>query len=94
MRGLIAVTPKGRKAARLQSVAPFFEAGNVWLPHPKEPGCEWVPELVEELVNFPNAADDDQVDALSQALDRYRTSEVRPFKMRMGVGTQRRQTEI
>jgi predicted phage terminase large subunit-like protein len=66
--GLIPVEPDGSKAARASAVSPFAEAGNVWLPDPTL--APWVDELVEECAGFPNAANDDQVDALSQALTR------------------------
>lgn len=40
-----------------------MEAGHVWLPKDQP----WVGELERELLGFPNAAHDDQVDALSYA---------------------------
>ena len=52
---------------RLDAVAPLFEAGNVWLPHPSI--APWVTDFVDELVRFPNALHDDDVDACSQALE-------------------------
>lgn len=64
--GLVAVEPMGSKEARAASVEPQVEAGNVYLPD----GAEWVIEFVEEVCAFPNAAHDDFVDALSQALIR------------------------
>lgn len=64
--GLLPKNPKGSKTARLMSVAPFFESGDVWFPHPSI--APWVPELVEEIVTIPNAENDDQGDTLSQAL--------------------------
>ena len=66
--GLIPVSPDGGKEARLHSVAPLFAAGNVWLPHPAV--CPWVSEVVAELVRFPRAPHDDDVDAATQALSR------------------------
>jgi predicted phage terminase large subunit-like protein len=66
--GLIPVSPDGGKEARLHSVAPLFAAGNVWLPHPAV--CPWVSEVVTELVRFPRAPHDDDVDAATQALSR------------------------
>jgi len=68
VRGLIAVAPKGDKESRLQSIAPMFESGNVWLPHPSI--APWVYEYVEEVVDFPNGEYSDQVDTTSQALKR------------------------
>jgi len=66
--GLVPVEPEGSKPARASAVSPFVEAGNVWLPDPSI--APWVDELVEECAGFPNATNDDQVDALSQALTR------------------------
>jgi predicted phage terminase large subunit-like protein len=66
--GLIPVEPEGGKEARAAAVSPFVEAGNVWLPAPEL--CPWVGDLIEETAAFPNGAHDDQVDALSQALNR------------------------
>jgi len=69
--GLIAVEPKeigGDKIARLSAVSGFGEAGNVWFPDVSI--APWIGGFVEELVTFPNAANDDDVDAMSQALMR------------------------
>lgn len=88
--GLIAVEPRGSKEARLQSVAPMFEAGNVWVPHPSLPGFEWVQDWIEELVTFPNAGKDDQTDATSQALDRYRALPIKKIAIDLGVGLKSR----
>ncbi|QAY16115.1 terminase [Arthrobacter phage Sonali] len=66
--GFIAVTPHESKEARASAVTPFVEAGNVWLPAPKL--AAWVGELVDEAASFPNGSHDDQVDALTQALNR------------------------
>jgi len=66
--GLIAVNPEGGKIARAAAVSPQIESGNVYLPHPSI--ASWVEDLLEECVAFPHAAHDDQVDALTQALNR------------------------
>jgi predicted phage terminase large subunit-like protein len=66
--GLIPVEPDGGKVARARAVSPFVEAGNVWLP-----AAELLPnveELVDEAASFPNAAHDDSVDSMTQALNR------------------------
>ena len=39
------------------------------LPHPDV--APWVLDFIEEVVNFPNAAHDDMVDAMSQALTHF-----------------------
>ena len=65
--GIVAVTPKESKYARANAVAPFIEAGNVFLPSPEI--ALFDPEsFIDEAAGFPNAAHDDQIDAMSQAL--------------------------
>jgi predicted phage terminase large subunit-like protein len=66
--GIIPIEPDGSKLARAHAVTSYWEAGNVWLPHPDL--SPWVKDLVGELTAFPAAANDDQVDALTQALRR------------------------
>jgi len=66
--GIIPVEPDGSKLARAHAVTSYWEAGNVWLPHPDV--APWVKDLVSELTAFPAAANDDQVDAMTQALRR------------------------
>ena len=64
--GLIAVEPDGSKIARCHAVSAFWEAGNVWIPHPDV--FPWVADFVSEVTTFPAASNDDQVDAMTQAL--------------------------
>ena len=66
--GIIPIEPDGSKLARAHAVSSYWEAGNVWLPHPDI--APWVKDLVAELTTFPASANDDQVDALTQALRR------------------------
>lgn len=65
--GIIPVEPDGSKLARAHAITWLWEAGNVYFPHPDfakfvqddlEPEIEW----------FPNGANDDQVDSMTQAL--------------------------
>lgn len=65
--GMIATNPGTRgKAERAQAVAPFIEAGNVWIPSESP----WLADFLSEVEAFPNGAHDDQIDAASQALER------------------------
>lgn len=64
--GLKLITPMGGKEARANAVEPLFEAGNVYLPQPTL--SPWIKEYIEEMVAFPAALNDDQVDATTQAL--------------------------
>lgn len=68
--GLLPVNPQGGKVARAAAVSPLVEAGNVYLPHPDY--APWVNDFIEECIQFPNGAHDDQVDAMTQALLRWR----------------------
>ena len=73
--GIRGVRPEGNKISRAQSVAPLFEAGQVFLPNPRPHGIrvperDWVDEFVYQLTIFPQGAHDDDVDALTQLLIR------------------------
>ena len=70
--GLIAVEPRGSKQARASAVSPAIEAKNVWLPSPTL--ASWIGDFVEECSAFDRGAHDDQVDAMTQALDRFLNS--------------------
>ena len=85
LTGLIPWPPKGRqmdsKIARATAMQPEMEAGNVWLPDPRT--HPWVGEFIEYCVSFPGGEFDDDIDAMSQAFDRFRGSpiltEANPF---------------
>jgi predicted phage terminase large subunit-like protein len=67
--GLIAVEPEGGKVSRAYAAAPEVEAGNVFLPHPHL--AAWTQRFVANAAAFPNAANDDDVDAFTQAIIRW-----------------------
>lgn len=67
--GIIAVNPDGGKVARAVSASADAEAGNIYLPAPEI--APWVHDFVEECASFPNGANDDQVDAFTQAMNRF-----------------------
>lgn len=73
--GLIPWPPKGQvmgsKIARAYASQPEIEAGNIWLPDPAT--CPWVTEFVEYCVSFPGGEYDDDIDAMTQALERLRS---------------------
>jgi predicted phage terminase large subunit-like protein len=73
--GLIPIEPNGSKEARLQSVSPFFESGNVYIP--SQDVQPWVNDYIDELLAAPGGMHDDQVDATSQALNYLGFSELR-----------------
>jgi predicted phage terminase large subunit-like protein len=54
--------PIGSKIARATTAATFLEQGKIWFPRKR-----WLDELYTELVTFPHAKHDDQVDVLAYA---------------------------
>ena len=71
--GIVPVSPgQDSKLTRALAAAPEIEAGNVYLPRPKY--APWLHDLVSELCDFPSGKHDDQVDALTYALNYFRNS--------------------
>lgn len=66
--GIIPINPGGGKIARANAVSPSFESGNVYFPKNKQ----WLYDYETELVSFPNAEHDDDVDCTTQAVNRLR----------------------
>ena len=66
--GIVPVEPDGGKEARAAAVSPLVEAGNVWMPTSEL--APWSDAVIEEAAGFPTAAHDDDVDAMTQALNR------------------------
>ena len=66
---VVTYTPsKGNdKHVRVNSVAPLFEAGQVWATDDR-----WAEEVIEECAAFPYGDHDDLVDSTTQALLRFR----------------------
>lgn len=60
----IAINPTADKETRLSSETAKIEAGKVWLPVK----ASWLNDYERELMLFPNATHDDQVDSTSQFL--------------------------
>ena len=56
--------PDRDKVARVHAASPMIEAGRVWIPKNKK----WSDDLLQEMLRFPNAAHDDQVDAMTMAI--------------------------
>lgn len=80
--GFRAVEPSGSKIARAHAVTPFFESGNVYFPHPSV--APWVNGLIDELMTFPAATHDDQVDATTQYLNAQDESPLEIWKKYLG----------
>lgn len=67
--GVVPINPEGGKIARANAVSPSFESGNVYLPKT----AKWLYDYETELISFPNAEHDDDVDCTTQALNRLRS---------------------
>jgi hypothetical protein len=64
---VVPVNPAGGKIARAHAVTPQVQSGNVYLPHPLI--AHWVEEFLDEVAAFAAGRNDDQVDAMTQALN-------------------------
>jgi predicted phage terminase large subunit-like protein len=53
------------KVARVNAILPMIEGGRVFLPEE----APWLDAFIDECISFPSGTHDDQVDALSLALD-------------------------
>jgi predicted phage terminase large subunit-like protein len=60
----IHIRPEGNKEVRMSVQSVKIDKGQLWLPKQ----ASWLDDFLEEILGFPNAAHDDQVDALSQGL--------------------------
>jgi len=73
--GVIPILPDGSKEARCWAAAVDIEAGDVLLPNPEN--SPWVNDFIEEYTRFPNAKNDDQVDAGNQLINWARTKQAK-----------------
>lgn len=62
--GIVPIEPAGGKISRVNAVSSVIENGRVFLPR----FASYTSEFVAECSAFPNAAHDDEVDSMSQAL--------------------------
>ncbi len=68
--GIIPVEPDGGKIARAYAAQPEHEANNLWIPDPSiDPDIE---TFIVEHAQFPNGANDDEVDAQTQMVNYFR----------------------
>jgi predicted phage terminase large subunit-like protein len=56
--------PVRDKRYRLQATTPYFQAGRIWVPD----RASWAEDLVQEVIMFPKAPNDDYTDTVSQAV--------------------------
>tara|TARA_B100000214_G_C23969632_1_gene629445 strand:- start:846 stop:2474 length:1629 start_codon:yes stop_codon:yes gene_type:complete len=62
------------KVARVNSILPLIEGGRVYIPEESS----WLDEFIDESISFPNGNHDDQVDALTIAVDVLSRTSVSP----------------
>ena len=67
--GVVGFDPERSKVARAEVLALGYEAAEVWLPTPEH--APWLADYVEEHIEFPGGANDDQVDCGSQIFVRW-----------------------
>jgi predicted phage terminase large subunit-like protein len=64
--GLVPLLPQGGKEARAHAIESLWSTGRILLPPIDQ--YPWVSELIQEILEFPSSLNDDQVDAMTQAL--------------------------
>lgn len=73
--GIMPVSPGAdSKESRASSVTPYWEAGQVYIPHPL-----WISEVddwLEEILNFPNGTHDDNVDSMVYGVRRLQKKQI------------------
>jgi predicted phage terminase large subunit-like protein len=62
------------KVARVNAILPIIEGGRVLLPDQSD----WLDDFIDESVSFPNGNHDDQVDAVTMAIDILSRTSVSP----------------
>ena len=96
VHGVVAVEPRESKYARAEAVAHIQQDGHFHLPMK----TGWVYEYINEFATFPNGAHDDDVDAMTQALNKLRKYRKRTFYKKLvdpfdwGITNDKPQTEI
>ena len=90
--GVTRIKAQGSKEQRVEAAAPAIESHNCFVPGTEMPdldggykAADWVQSLIEECAVFPNGMNDDQVDALSQALN-WARSHSRPASVSVPQG--------
>ncbi len=76
-------TNNNSKMFRFDGVTPMFSAGRVFFP---AKGVDWIADLEDELLKFPNAKNDDYVDSVSQYLSYSRRSNVKRGTRKVNSG--------
>jgi predicted phage terminase large subunit-like protein len=90
--GFKEVVPEGDKVSRAWSVTPLYEGGNVWFPHPQI--CPWVRAVINQMIQFPFGANDDDVDAMVHALRKIMKAVEREMRRQRFIKRQTRSNSL
>ncbi len=92
--GVEAISPEGGKVSRILAMVPSLSAGNVifplsasFTPSPRTGITASIADLIGEAGAFPKGANDDGIDMLSYAVNRYLTSEEGAALAALAAGT-------
>jgi len=72
IEGIAPVHMRENKELRAWNCVPLWRLNRVWLPTPDGDQYKWMHDYLQELLNFPDAAYDDQVDATTLAFNHLR----------------------
>jgi predicted phage terminase large subunit-like protein len=94
--GIIAINPDGGKESRAYAMQPELDGGNIWVPHPDlDPTIE---TFLHQCTSFPNGAHDDEVDAMTQAINwirvRHKTSGLFDYYARLAAQKKLREQQL
>jgi predicted phage terminase large subunit-like protein len=76
----ISVPPNQGKEFRFDEITPMIEAGDVFVPET----ADWIDLFVREVAQFPDGANDDQVDSMTQYLRWAKTKRTRYGSKKVG----------
>lgn len=79
---IIGVKPTAEKVTRFVAITNFFESGLVLLP----PEAPWLEDYLKEILAFPSARYDDQVDSTTLAMEWFRERHYQP-EIQIGLST-------
>ncbi|UVW84383.1 phage terminase large subunit [Wolbachia endosymbiont of Aedes albopictus] len=75
---VVEIVPHSGKLARFYQIVPIIESGKVFLPHQ----AVWLSDFEYEVLMFPEARHDDQVDSTVQYLQWVRKTNTNAFRIR------------
>lgn len=84
--GIIPVKPKGSKEIRAKAIVPYLMAKNIFVPEPSQK-FPWVEEFLMRCAQFPNSADMDDVDTMTQAINYWIAEIGQPFEIGYDTGS-------